>query len=424
MNTVFPGQPARAGSILVLAVMLFIAGCGNVGPARPEPPPPPDDPVTVVNPMPDPAPDCTGDSCADPGSGFVGETRPMHGVAFDAQLFSVGFSTGEPPDSYIPVDLYDPQIQADDLTVTAFSGTIEGIAQEDVPAALESLSGRASGNDLFVGFHTHPGWRFGLHGAGLIAPDTFTDDAAFANPFLALSRNGAVAGISTHIGQGALRVAAFHGTAQYGERRDPDTGRSGGALLEYRFAPGARSGVALQAGWLREAERLAGSRPSGAFGELDADAGFLGFAAHRRIGARWTALISAHGGMSRAGAQSQGSLHDLSALWTSAFGVGLIGKGIGHAHGRLALRVSQPLRVEAGAAWLRWPSDRSRDRQALLQETRLGLTPSGRQLDLELGWSRPWQGGHAYLAALGSRDAGHIRGASDFALLLRYRRGF
>lgn len=357
MNTVFPGQPARAGSILVLAVMLLIAGCGNVGPARPEPPP--DEPVTVVNPMPAPETDCTGDSCADPGSGFVGETRPIHGVAFDAQLFSVGFVTGKGPDSYISIDL--------------------------------DAATRPLGETRIV------------------------TGAALA---------GAVAGVSTHVGQGALRVAAFHGAAQYGERRDPDAGRSAGALLEYRFTPGARSGVALQAGWLRETERLVGSRPSGAFGELDADAGFLGFAAHRRIGARWTALISAHGGVSRGGAQSQGLLHDLAALWTSAFGLGLVGEGIGHAHGRLALRVSQPLRVEAGAAWLRWPSGHSHDRQALLEETRLGLTPSGRQLDLELGWSRPWQGGHAYLAALGSRDAGHIRGASDFALLLRYRRGF
>lgn len=711
----------------------------------------PDGPATLVpTDDPDPAPDCTGDSCADPGSGFIGDPHPMHGVAFDAQLFSVGFGLGEPPDSYIPVDLDDPQVQADDQTFTAAAGemnprvtavnlslgyagsielygeeeirrafpmTIAGIAQADVPAAeraiyvwaagnaygesgpdgmpadadsvellaglparipelrghslavvavntdgegeiagfsnrcgiardfclaapgvyvwgplsgdrdgyiaadgtslsapivtgglallaqhyrnqlgndelvtrllatankegiyadadiygqglldldaatrplgetrivtsgalpgpaaLESLSalssgpafgdalqrglaglelaafdeldapffrpldgylrstapgarledrlwalgkdprgaawhgegfelrarfdrgaagwqgdlfprfyqtlnnarvtrpaaarlrqdrigsfslsGRAGGKDLFVGFRTHPGWRFGLHGAGLIAPDTFTDDAAFANPFLALSRNGTVAGFSTPMGRGALRLAAFHGAAQYGERRDPDTGRSAGALLEYRFAPGAYSGVALQAGWLREAERLAGSRPSGAFGELDASAGFLGFAAHRRLGARWTALISAHGGLSRAGAQSQGLLHDLSPLWTSAFGVGLVGEGIGHARGRLALRVSQPLRVEAGAARLRWPTGRSRDRRALLEETRLALTPSGRQLDLELGWSRPWQGGHAYLAALGSRDAGHVRGAGDFALLLRYRRGF
>ena len=253
-----------------------------------------------------------------------------------------------------------------------------------------SLSGRAARKDVFVGFRTHPGWRFGLHGASLIAPDSFTDDAAFANPVLALSRNGSIAGVSTPIGEGALRVAAFHGTAQYSERRDLDVGRSAGALLEYHFTLGAVSGVALQAGWLREAERLAGSRPSGAFGELDASTGFPGLAAHRRLGARWTALISAHGGVSRAGTQSRGLLHDLSALWTSTFGLGLIGEGIGHAHGRLALRVSQPLRVEAGTARLRWPAGRSRDRQALLQETRLGLRPSGRQLDLELSWSRRW----------------------------------
>ena len=295
-----------------------------------------------------------------------------------------------------------------------------------------SLTRRAGSNEFFFGLHSHPGWRFGLHGAGtstgsatgLITLGTFTDDAAFANPLLTFARNGAAAGISASMGKGALSVAAFHGAAQYGERRDADTSQATGVLAEYRFADTMLSGIAVQTGWLMEPDRLAGSRPSGAFGTLGADTVFTGVSAHRRIGDRWTVLGNVHAGLSRTGMQNHGMLHDPSALWTSAFGFGIIGEDIGHTQDRVAFRLSQPLRVESGDARLRWVSGRTRNRQVQIEEATLDLEPSGRQLDLELTYTRPWKGGQAHLATLVSRHAGHTRGENDFALFMRYNRNF
>ena len=68
-----------------------------------------------------------------------------------------------------------------------------------------SLTRHAGGNEIFFGLRSHPGWRFGLHATGSITPGTFTDDAAFTNPFLTFARNGAAAGIAMPIGKGALR---------------------------------------------------------------------------------------------------------------------------------------------------------------------------------------------------------------------------
>ena len=295
-----------------------------------------------------------------------------------------------------------------------------------------SLTRRFAGNEIFFGLRSHPGWHFGLHAAGagtgsragLLSPGTFTDDAAFANPYLSFARDGAVAGLSMPVGKGALSMATFHGAAQYGERRDPDTSHSTGALAEYRLENGLETGMAFQAGWLTEPRRLAGSRPSGAFGELGADTGFLGISAHHRFNGRWAALGSVHAGLSRVRMENRGMLHDMSSIWSSTFAFGIIGENVGHARDLLALRLSQPLRVEAGNARFNWVSGRTRNRRVLVEEAVLELVPSGRQLDMEMTYTRPWRGGQAHLAALFSRDAGHVRGLHDVVLLMQYRRSY
>ena len=313
---------------------------------------------------------------------------------------------------------------------SAHSSSLGG--ETDIRGALESLllSQEFGTGRLLFGYRAHPGWQFGLHARDvtsdrgfrpLIEPGTFTDDGAFANPFLGLARDGASIGYEAALGAGAFRVAAFHGTAQYGERRDAEAGEAAGVLTEYRFG---RSGLAAQAGWLAESQAAVGGRASGAFGEIAADTVVAGLSASRRLGEGWSLVASAHAGMSRAEMRRQGMVRDLSALWTGSFAAGLVGEDIGRAGSRLALRVSQPLRVEAGRADLRWVSGRTPDGQVAVEEAALDLEPSGRQLDLELIWSRPWAGGEAHLAAIASRDAGHVRGEREAALLMHYRRSF
>ena len=307
-----------------------------------------------------------------------------------------------------------------------------GYAPVELQLGSLSLSHRVGGNEIFFGLRSHPGWRFGLHAApgptgsttGLITLGTFSDDAAFTNPYLAFARNGAAAGIAIPLGKGAFRFAAFHGASQYGQQRDADTSLATGTLAEYRFADTTLFGAALQAGWLMEANRLAGSRPNGAFGELGANTAFAGASAYRRLGDRWAVIGSVHAGVSRTEMQDHGMLQDISALWSSTFAVGIIGEDLGYNQDRLAFRLSQPLRVESGNTRLQWATGRTRDRQVLIDTTVLDLEPSGRQLDLELTYSRPWKGGRAHLATLISHQAGHTRGYNDFALFMRFMRSF
>ena len=299
-----------------------------------------------------------------------------------------------------------------------------GAGDGTVPGSLGSLSfAREIGNaKLLFGYRAHPGWRFGLHAdGGPLAPGTFTDDGAFANPFLGFARDGAGVGLAMDVGANALRIAAFHGTAQHGERRHPDTGEATGVLSEYRFGD---TGLAVQAGWLAEAEAALGSRPGGAFGALASDTAIAGLSTHRRLADGWSLLASAHAGMSRVENSGHGMVRDMSTLWTGSFAVGLMGEKVDGAGGRLALRLSQPLRVEAGHARLRWVSGRTPDGAVTVEDAALDLAPSGRQLDLELVYARPLAGGEAHLAAIASRDAEHVRGRNEAALLARYRLAF
>ena len=308
---------------------------------------------------------------------------------------------------------------------------IPGSADSTIPGSLGSLTltrDIAYGR-LLLGYRAHPGWQFGpLAGNSLVTrdgesiePGTFTDDSAFANPYLSFARDGGSIGYVFPAGPGSFRVATFRGGAQNGERRDTDTGRATGALTEYHFSD---SGLAIQAGWLAEAERLVGSRPSGAFGELAGNTGMVGLSAYRHLGDGWGLLASTHAGTSRAEVRRRGMMRNPSLLWASSFALGVIGDKIDRAGGRLAFRLSQPLRVEAGQARLRWISGRTADGQVKIDRAAFDLEPSGRQLDLEVTYSRPWAGGRAHLAAIAARDAGHVDGENDAALLMRYSRAF
>lgn len=232
-----------------------------------------------------------------------------------------------------------------------------------------SLTRNLGHGRLWLGYRDRPGWLFGpYHGnrledrrAGAVEPGAFTDDGAFANPFLGFARNGANIGYAQAAGPGYLRIAAVHGTAQVGEQRDTKPGEATGVLTEYQFGNPGVSSLTVQAGWLAESHSLVGGRPTGAFGRVGGDTGIVGLSAHRQLGVRWSLLSSVHAGMSRAETGRRGMVRGLSSLLTSSFAFGIIGQGFDHSGDRLAFTLSQPLRVEASHGELRWISGRTPD---------------------------------------------------------------
>ena len=311
-------------------------------------------------------------------------------------------------------------------TVDAAGGMgARGIGRWESPAVLASLSvtHNFAGGQLALGYRSRLASQFGL-GASELAPGTFADADAFANPYLGFARNGTSLGFSSSLGTGSLRTAAFAATPPYGGRHDAGGDGIAGALAEYRFGGLADSGLSLQAGWMSEANGALGSRPDGAFGEFGTGTVLTGLSASRRLSGSWTALGSAHVGMHRTDSRRQGIVRGVSGLWSSAFAVGVVGRDVAGSDDRLAFRLSQPLRVEAGRAQLRWVSGRSPDGRVELKQADLSLEPSGRQVDLEVAYSRPWAGGLAHMAAIASHDAGHVGGEQEVSFVARFSRRF
>ena len=309
-----------------------------------------------------------------------------------------------------------------DGPVHAVRGTgASGTGQRGGPAALASLSVTHDfgGGRLQLGYRSRLASGFGL-GAGELAPGTFAGADAFANPFLGFARNGISIGLESSLGTGSLRAAAFQATAPHGGQYDARSDGITGALAEYGFGGLVDSGLSLQAGWIREANGAVGSRPDGAFGEFRTGTILTGLTAYRRLSGNWTLLGSAHAGLHRTDNLRQGIVRGVSGLWSSAFAFGAVGQDVTRSGDRLAFRLSQPLRVEAGRAQLRWVSGRSPDGEVELEQADPGLEPSGRQFDLEVAYSRPWAGGQVHMAAIASQDASHVDGQEDVAIVARY----
>jgi len=93
---------------------------------------------------------------------------------------------------------------------------------------------------------------------------------------------------------------------------------------------------------------------------------------------------------------------------------------------RLALRVSQPLRVERGDIELLLPS--SWDYSTGLSTNtlqRFSLTPSGREIDAEASYSMPITRGWLNLNVFGRHNPGHARSsAPEIGFAVRFRTKF
>jgi hypothetical protein len=129
-------------------------------------------------------------------------------------------------------------------------------------------------------------------------------------------------------------------------------------------------------------------------------------------------------GLTRPHGPAQGLLQNVSTLPSSSFGLGLARRDLAAAGDRLILAVSQPLRVEAGDAEIDRPLGRTFDGRIVRRREQIGLSPAGRELDLELGYRlRVAVAGELSVNWLTRLQAGHdVEAGADHAVVLRLRR--
>jgi subtilisin family serine protease len=221
------------------------------------------------------------------------------------------------------------------------------------------------------------------------------------------------------LGKTGLSIAAEHGSAI--SAAPVLSGLSN--LAQTRLTPADRIAVtfdrsfgplkaSLGASWLGERRTFLGALFHDGLGAGGADSLFIDangewrFAPDWRLGAAW------RGGQTWA--RTGGSIAAGSRLRSSDWAVDLGRDNLFKPGDNLALRLSQPLRVESGGLNLRLPVDYSYATLSPTYGDRLiSLAPKGRELDAELLWRGPLASGSAMVSLFYRRDPGHFANAPD-----------
>ena len=115
-----------------------------------------------------------------------------------------------------------------------------------------------------------------------------------------------------------------------------------------------------------------------------------------------------------------------SGILGSSFAAGVGRDDVLASGDRMALRVSQPLRVERGEAEFSFASGRRRDGSPVMRQFVADLAPSGREIAVELLYSAPVFSDATLRASLGYyMEPGHRKDAEDelaltFTLFTRF----
>ena len=208
-------------------------------------------------------------------------------------------------------------------------------------------------------------------------------------------------------------------------------GRAQGAFVNLDLGGGSRR-LFAEIGVLRESERLLGAGAEGAYGRFAGRTWFTRMLAERVLarGLRLTAVAQAGYTSGEAG---RGLFRDTRGVLSSAFSTGLQwDRTVPGKPERAWLMVSQPLRNESGGLYLDYPTGRTRAGGVLRETAWIGAEPSGRQIDLTLGYETALPlnfagdaGWRIRLEAWRSFKPGHRAGARpENALYLAVSGGF
>lgn len=261
----------------------------------------------------------------------------------------------------------------------------------------------------------------------LIARDP-SDDLGFVSTGLAAMA------VHRQVGRTGLSVSAESGRVDDGTSfRSPSDVLFG--ELPGKRAPFARFGVtadrrlgpvAATAGvsWLREDRTILGATLHPGLAPHGADSVILDLAGQWSPEANWSVAAAWRHGVTHA--RTGPVIADGSTLVTSGWRLDLARRNLFTPGDSLALRLSQPLRVDSGGLQLLLPASWDyATSTATMARRQLGLAPSGRELDAELRWQGALAGGQASASVYARRNPGHIASLpTERGVAIAWRTGF
>lgn len=168
----------------------------------------------------------------------------------------------------------------------------------------------------------------------------------------------------------------------------------------------------VAASWLDEGASLLGARFAPGFGAARGSTFFFDIAGRAELGGGWSLGAAWRQGFTRArltGVAGSGQ------LVTTGFAADLGKAGVLAAGDWLGFRIAQPLRVARGGLDLVLPADYDYATTSVTawDRQRINLAPTGREIDFELGYSRPLWGGAMSSNLFLRRDPGHFAALDD-----------
>lgn len=260
--------------------------------------------------------------------------------------------------------------------------------------------------------------------AFMIAANGTNDDGmlAMADSAVALRRQVGDWGLTVSAQTGStISAAAERRAAQLRGQRVEEDLASFALSLDRQF--GAFD-MAAGLTWTAEGSTVLGARFHEGFGLAGSDTMFIDADLGWRFAERWRLGAAYRQGFTRL--RSAPLLADGSGLSSNAWSFDLQRSGVFAADDRLALRISQPLRVASGGLDLNLPTSFSYDTlTAEYGVQRLSLTPEGREVTGELAWIGHIWGGSAAASLFLRHEPGHYADAADdVGAALRWSRRF
>ena len=260
--------------------------------------------------------------------------------------------------------------------------------------------------------------------AFMVAPAASGDDGGLSRTdvSVALRRQLGPWGVTLSAEQGeTLSGATIRRAAEMQGRRLEGGFATYGVALDRRFGD---LDAALGLTWQAEDRTLLGGRFHDSFGVSGADTLFVDARAGWDFAPNWRLGAGLRHG--RTWARDGGLVAPGSHLASTAWSFDVQRRGLFSADDSLAVRVSQPLRVENGTLNLRLPSGYSYETLLTDYSVRpVDLAPQGRELMGELAWQGPLWTGTAAASLFYRRDPGHYAALpDDKGVAVRWARKF
>ena len=226
---------------------------------------------------------------------------------------------------------------------------------------------------------------------------------------------------------GGVKISTRAFTASEASTLQDNAGTGARYESSVSFTP--REGTTASIGLAQTADRgtALGMAGKGALnlGNSVTDSLLLGLST--RLNGGYSAFANAEFGRMGMDNGTSSLIRSLEGVRTSQFALGLSWAGLladGKAS-QFVAALSQPLRVDAATALLNLPVGRTDDGKVRYEVRSTNLTPSGRQLNAEIAFRQQLTKSASFgVNAVYARDAGHVRGDTDWIVMGSYRARF